>query len=50
LLTAAGRNPALKCFDIMELNPLCDESGRTARLAAHLFLTFLRGYSERTDG
>lgn len=44
---AAGRNPAVRCFDIMELNPSHDEGGRTARLAARFFLSFLRGYSER---
>lgn len=45
---AAGRCPRVRCFDIMELNPPHDRDGRTARLAAHLFLTFLRGYAERT--
>lgn len=40
----------LRCFDIMELSPPYDESGRTARLAAHLFLSFLRGLSERPAG
>jgi arginase family enzyme len=31
----------------MELNPEFDAEGRTARLAAHMFLTFLRGLAER---
>lgn len=44
---AAGRCPRVKCFDIMELAPPLDETGRTARLAARLLLEFLRGYSER---
>lgn len=44
---AAGRQPTVRCFDIMELSPAHDESGRTARLAAHLFLSFLRGFAER---
>lgn len=44
---AAGRNPQVRCFDIMELNPAFDEGGRTARLAARLFLSFLRGFAER---
>lgn len=44
---AAGASSAVKCFDIMELNPTYDEHGRTARLAAHLFLSFLRGFAER---
>ena len=44
---AAGRNPAVCCFDIMELCPPNDENGRTARLAAHLFLRFLAGLNRR---
>jgi arginase family enzyme len=43
----AGRRPNVVCFDIMELCPPRDESGRTARLAAHLFLSFLAGVAER---
>lgn len=50
LIRAAGRSPAVRCFDIMELNPAFDEGGRTARLAAHMFLTFLRGLAEREPG
>ncbi len=44
---AAGRHPRVRCFDIMELSPPHDEFGRTARLAAHLFLTFLTGFAQR---
>jgi formimidoylglutamase len=44
---AAGRCAGVRCFDIMELNPAFDVDGRTARLAAHLFLSFLRGFAER---
>lgn len=44
---AAGRNPSVVCFDIMELSPPWDEGGRTARLAVRLFLAFLHGYAER---
>lgn len=44
---AAGRHSRVRCFDIMELAPRLDESGRTARLAARLFLAFLRGVAER---
>lgn len=44
---AAGRNPAVCCFDLMELSPPHDENGRTARLAAHLFLRFLAGIAQR---
>lgn len=41
----AGRN--VRCFDLMELNPRHDPDGRTARVAAHLFLTFLAGFATR---
>ncbi len=44
---AAGRSHAVRCFDIMELNPAHDEHGRTARLAAHLFVCFLGGFAQR---
>lgn len=44
---AAGRNPSVRCFDIMELCPDHDENNRTARVAAFLFLTFLAGFAER---
>lgn len=44
---AAGRNPTVCCFDIMELSPVQDEHGRTARLAAHLLLRFLAGLTRR---
>jgi formiminoglutamase len=44
---AAGRCPRVRCFDIMELSPPHDHADRTARLAAHVFLTFLRGFAER---
>lgn len=44
---ACGAAPAVRCFDLMELNPAQDSDGRTARLAAHLFLTFLHGFAER---
>lgn len=42
-----GRDFRVKCFDLMELCPAHDDQGRTARLAAHLFLSFLRGLAER---
>lgn len=44
---AAGRCPSVRAFDLMELNPAHDEGGRTARLAARLFLAFLAGFAER---
>lgn len=46
----AGRSRGVVAFDIMELNPAMDQDGRTARLAAHMFLTFLRGLAERELG
>lgn len=42
-----GSLKRVKCFDLMELNPEFDDGGRTARIAAHLFLEFLRGVSDR---
>lgn len=37
----------LRCLDFMELSPPHDEGGRTARLVAHLLLSFLRGFGLR---
>ncbi len=42
-----GAEPRVRCFDLMELNPTHDVDGRTARVAAHLFLTFLQGFAQR---
>lgn len=44
---ACGADPRVRCFDLMELCPEHDEGGRTARLAAHLFLMFLAGVATR---
>jgi formiminoglutamase len=44
---ACGADPHVRSFDLMELNPAVDADGRTARVAAHLFLTFLAGYAQR---
>lgn len=44
---ACGAEPRVRCFDLMELNPVFDPSGRTARVAAHLFLAFLQGFARR---
>lgn len=44
---ACGADPRVRCFDLMELNPAHDPDGRTSRVAAHLFLTFLQGYAQR---
>ena len=53
----AGAHPAVRHFDIMELNPAHDEPafdppaseavGRTARVAALVFLSFVAGFAER---
>lgn len=45
---AAGRQPSVRCFDIMELNPAHDVDGRTAKVAARLLLAFLHGFTERS--
>ena len=45
---ACGADPRVRCFDLMELNPAHDPDGRTARVAAHLFLTVLQGFASRT--
>jgi formiminoglutamase len=42
-----GSDARVCCFDIMELCPPHDEGGRTARVAVHLFLSFLRGFAQR---
>lgn len=44
---ACGADPRVRCFDLMELNPAHDPDGRTARAAAHLFLSFLQGFAQR---
>jgi formiminoglutamase len=44
---ACGADARVRCFDLMELNPRFDIDGRTARVAAHLFLTFLAGQASR---
>ena len=44
---ACGADRRVRCFDLMELNPRFDHAGRTARVAAHLFLTFLAGFATR---
>lgn len=44
---ACGADPRVRCFDLMELNPRFDSGGQTARIAAHLFLTFLAGFATR---
>lgn len=46
-VAACGADARVRCFDLMELNPRFDPDGRTARVAAHLFLTFLHGFAQR---
>lgn len=47
---ALGRMPNLRYFDIMELSPPHDVESSTARLAVHLFLSFLGGVASRVLG
>jgi formimidoylglutamase len=47
LAEAAGRDPRVLHFDIMELCPPHDIAARTARVAAFLFLHFVAGRRER---
>jgi formiminoglutamase len=44
---AAGRCPAVRSADVVELNPSVDRDGQTARLAALTVWWVLRGYAER---
>lgn len=44
----AGSEPAIRLFDMVELSPRWDPDGRTARLAARLLLSFLRGVASRS--
>lgn len=44
---AAGAHRNVVGFDLMELSPANDPTGRTARLAARLLLEFLAGYASR---
>jgi formiminoglutamase len=45
---ALGAEPNVRCFDLMEFNPVHDVDGRTARVAVHLFLSFLHGFARRS--
>jgi len=47
LAEAAGALPGVRHFDLMELCPVHDVDGRTARVAAYLFLTFVAGFLRR---
>jgi arginase family enzyme len=43
----AARHPAFRAFDVVEVNPEYDIDGRTAKLAATLIATVIRGIAER---
>jgi arginase family enzyme len=47
LAEAAGTDRRVRHFDLMELSPPHDPSGRTARIAAFLFLSFVAGFARR---
>lgn len=49
-IEAAGACPQVACFDVMESCPPHDQGGRTARVAAHMILSFLCGFSRRPEG
>ena len=46
---AAGGQSSVCCLDLMELSPPYDTDGRTARVAAYLFLRFLSGFADREE-
>lgn len=48
LAERAGALPNVSQFHLMELSPPHDPSGRSARVAAHLFLAFLAGFCTRS--
>lgn len=47
IMETCGESGQLCYLDLMELNPDHDPEGKTARLAAHLFLCFLQGWMRR---
>jgi formimidoylglutamase len=47
LAQASGADARILHFDLMELSPLWDASGRSARVAAHLILSFVAGFARR---
>jgi formimidoylglutamase len=49
LADAAGAAPGVRHFDVMELCPPHDDGGRTARVAALLFLSFVAGFGRRAS-
>ena len=49
LAFTAGRQPGVRLFELMELNPLFDVDERTSRLAVMLLGAFLAGLSSRRE-
>ena len=49
-VAAAGRDPKVRCFDIMELSPPHDPEQHTARLAARMLMVFLEAFASRPTG
>jgi len=47
LVEQCGLSPAVRHFDLMELAPAWDTSGRSARVAAYLLLCFVAGFARR---
>ncbi len=47
LVEAAGADPRVRHFDMMEFSPELDPSGRGPRVAAHIFLCFVAGFARR---
>jgi len=50
LAESAGRDARVGHFDIMELSPPHDADGRTARVAALLFMSFIAGWADGRAG
>lgn len=44
----AGKEPRVRLFEIMEMNPVYDVDGRTARLVANIVIEFCHGFAMRT--
>ncbi|MFZ5893195.1 MAG: arginase family protein [Myxococcota bacterium] len=49
LVEAAGADPRVQQFDMMELAPELDASGRGVRVAAHVLLCFIAGFTRRAQ-
>jgi formiminoglutamase len=47
LVEIAAMSPGIQHFDLMELSPPWDLSGRSARVAAYLLLCFVAGFARR---